>query len=151
MILQVLCGGARDDKTRAIFGLFNGGGRGGITGSELAIYLTSAFRVMYKLQPGLEQEVSEAAAITFFVFVFPILRLSCNFILRRCGANDNTRYTYRHLCGRRARWFHETESSPCFVQRCRSFFCQCPVVAFSVAVPVSQYLDNTCLHRSLTR
>lgn len=69
MIHQVLCGGTRDEKMRAIFGLFDRGGRGGITGSELAIYLTSAFRVMYKLQPGLEEEVSEAAAVIIVLFI----------------------------------------------------------------------------------
>lgn len=54
---------------RAIFGLFDRGDRGGITGSELAIYLTSAFRVMYKLQPGLEEEVREAAVVTIYLFI----------------------------------------------------------------------------------
>lgn len=54
---QVLCGGTREEKMMAIFNLFHRSEGGGITVRDIATYTTSAFRVMYKLQPSLEGEV----------------------------------------------------------------------------------------------
>lgn len=41
----------------AIFNLFHPGQGGKITVQDIATYTTSAFRVMFKLQPSLETEV----------------------------------------------------------------------------------------------
>lgn len=41
----------------AIFNLFHRSEGGGITVRDIATFTTSAFRVMYKLQPSLEGEV----------------------------------------------------------------------------------------------
>lgn len=56
-VYQVLCGGSQEEKLDVVFKLFDRGEGGGITGRDLSIYLNSAFRVMYKLQPGLAEEV----------------------------------------------------------------------------------------------
>lgn len=54
---QVLCGGSRKEKMMAIFNLFHRSEGVGITVRDIATFTTSAFRVMYKLQPSLEGEV----------------------------------------------------------------------------------------------
>lgn len=45
----------------AIFNLFHPGQGGKITVQDIATYTTSAFRVMFKLQPSLETEVGALA------------------------------------------------------------------------------------------
>ncbi|CAM9990495.1 unnamed protein product [Scytosiphon promiscuus] len=57
--LSVLCGGTREEKMLAVFNLFHPGPGGKITVQDIATYITSAFRVMFKLQPSLEAEVGD--------------------------------------------------------------------------------------------
>lgn len=67
---QLLCGGTADEKIEAIFDLFDRGEGGGITRRDLATYISSTFRVMYKLQPGLEEEVTSIPLPPYFEGLF---------------------------------------------------------------------------------
>ncbi|CAM9219015.1 unnamed protein product [Laminaria digitata] len=53
--LSTLCGGARDENMATVFNSFRRGQGGNVTVNDVRTYLTSAFRVMFKLQPGLEE------------------------------------------------------------------------------------------------
>lgn len=55
---QTLCGGARDEKMATVFDMFRGKEGGSVLVNDVRTYLTSAFRVLFKLKPGLEEHVS---------------------------------------------------------------------------------------------
>ncbi|OQR94910.1 hypothetical protein ACHHYP_00829 [Achlya hypogyna] len=49
--LSVLCGGSQEDKVRAAFALYDLNGDGTISKAEMALYLTSVFKVLYESTP----------------------------------------------------------------------------------------------------
>ncbi|CAK4180558.1 unnamed protein product [Aphanomyces euteiches] len=55
--LSVLCGGTQEDKIRAAFALYDLNHDGTISRSEMALYLTSVFKVLYETNPDTEQRV----------------------------------------------------------------------------------------------
>ncbi|CAM9206750.1 unnamed protein product [Choristocarpus tenellus] len=55
--LSVLCGGSRDDNVEAAFGLFDTDRDGYMTVHELERYLTTVYRSLYALRPGLHIDV----------------------------------------------------------------------------------------------
>lgn len=59
--LSVLCKGARDAKVRAAFSLYDFNGDGFISLDEMKRYLTSIFKVLYEVQPGMRQETGVSA------------------------------------------------------------------------------------------
>lgn len=54
----------------AIFDLFHRSEGGGITVRDIATFTTSAFRVMYKLQPSLEGEVGAICCVVLMGKLF---------------------------------------------------------------------------------
>lgn len=50
--LSVLCGGARDEKIRSAFALYDTDNDGYVSRDDIVTYLTSVFRVLYETQPG---------------------------------------------------------------------------------------------------
>lgn len=50
--LSVLCGGHRDDRVAAAFGLFDIDRDGFVSKQEMAAYLTSVFRVIFEMDPS---------------------------------------------------------------------------------------------------
>lgn len=55
--ISVLCGGVRDEKVRAAFSLFDLNGDGYISLDEMATYLCSMFRMLYKVKPEIQDNV----------------------------------------------------------------------------------------------
>lgn len=66
--LSVLCKGAQDAKLRATFRLYDFNGDGFISMEEMTRYLSSIFRVLYEIQPGMKTDAGvppqELAMIT---------------------------------------------------------------------------------------
>jgi Ca2+-binding EF-hand superfamily protein len=66
--LSILCGGDRDDKVLAAFSLFDTNGDGYISKKEMALYLSSVFKLIYatklELQSSLKISAEELGAVT---------------------------------------------------------------------------------------
>ncbi|KAF0720340.1 Aste57867_395 [Aphanomyces stellatus] len=67
--LCVLCGGSQEDKVRAAFALYDLNHDGTISRSEMALYLTSVFKVLYDSNPNTQRQMQgvtpeELGAIT---------------------------------------------------------------------------------------
>ncbi|KDO22666.1 hypothetical protein SPRG_10981 [Saprolegnia parasitica CBS 223.65] len=60
--LSVLCKGSRDLKVKAAFSLYDYNGDGYISMDEMVRYLTSVFRVLYEVSPGMATETGVSAA-----------------------------------------------------------------------------------------
>lgn len=59
--LSVLCKGARDAKVKAAFRLYDFNGDGFISLDEMTRYLTSIFKVLYEIQPEMQNEAGVSA------------------------------------------------------------------------------------------